>query len=229
MASDDATRLVSGLLKHHYTFSPILGFPLTTKNARELDLSIHNKEIQKHPDWEAYVNSLDHINFVWLGGYGEERNIYSQGAQFAENDRCIHLGVDITLKANTLIYAPLAGRIHSFQNNDKPFDYGPTIILEHDLDKNIHFYTLYGHLSLISLENLTVGQSFEPGQLVGYIGSKSENGGWSPHLHFQIISDMDNMKGDYPGVASKIDALTMLHKCPDPQLILGFPEKPVIY
>jgi murein DD-endopeptidase MepM/ murein hydrolase activator NlpD len=97
------------------------------------------------------------------------------------------------------------------------------------LDENIHFYTLYGHLSLISLENLTIGQLIEQGQLVGYIGEKKENGGWNPHLHFQIITDMDNMEGDYSGVASKIDALTMLHKCPDPQFILGFPEKPIIY
>jgi len=164
-----------------------------------------------------------------LGGYGEERNIYNHASLFSQDARCIHLGVDISLKASTPIYAPLNGRIHSFKNNDKPFDYGPTIILEHDIDENIHFYTLYGHLSLISLQNLTVGQVIEEGQLLAYIGDKIENGGWNPHLHFQIISDMDNMIGDYPGVASKVDALTMLHKCPDPQLILGFPEKPVIY
>ena len=133
------------------------------------------------------------------------------------------------MKANTPIYAPLNGRIHSFQNNDKPFDYGPTIILEHVLEENVQFYTLYGHLSKVSLENLSVGQTIEQGQLVGYIGEKSENGGWNPHLHFQVISDMDDLKGDYPGVASKQDASTMLHKCPDPQLILGYPEKPVIY
>ena len=164
-----------------------------------------------------------------LGGYGEERNIYSQSPLFAQDNRCIHLGVDITLKPTTPLYAPLKGRIHSFKNNNQPFDYGPTIILEHDLDANIHFYTLYGHLSLISLEKLSVGQEIEKGELVGYVGDTSENGGWGPHLHFQIISDMDNMIGDYPGVATKVDAPTMLHKCPDPQLILGFPEKPVFY
>ena len=133
------------------------------------------------------------------------------------------------MKANTPIYAPLTGCIHSFKNNDNPFDYGPTIILEHELDDEAHFYTLYGHLSLFSLNNLKVGRIIEPGQLVGYIGEKAENGGWSPHLHFQLICNMDNMEGDYPGVASKTDALTMLHKCPDPQLILGFPNEPIIY
>jgi murein DD-endopeptidase MepM/ murein hydrolase activator NlpD len=129
----------------------------------------------------------------------------------------------------TPLYAPLHGRIHSFQNNAQAFDYGPTIIIEHDLEDNIQFYTLYGHLSLTSLQNLHVGQIIEQGNLIGYVGHKSENGGWNPHVHFQIISEIDNMQGDYPGVAAKIDALTMLHKCPDPQLILGFPDKPIIY
>ncbi|UJR30984.1 hypothetical protein I4U23_018495 [Adineta vaga] len=229
MELDTATRLINALARNQNRFSPILGFPLTTKNARLLDISVHNKELQKYTDHEAYVSTLDHVNFIWLGGYGEERNIYAQSLAFSQTNRCIHLGVDITLKANTPIYTPLLGRVHSFQNNNQPFDYGPTIILEHDLDENVHFYTLYGHLNSISLNNLTIGQTFEPGELLAYIGDKSENGGWSPHLHFQIISDMDNMKGDYPGVASKIDAPMMLHKCPDPQFILGFPEKPIIY
>lgn len=137
--------------------------------------------------------------------------------------------MDISLKPNTPIFAPLDGRIHSFKNNDKPFDYGPTIILEHELDDHVGFYTLYGHLSLSSLPDLSVGKIIKQGQVVGFIGEKSENGGWNPHLHFQVISDMENLVGDYPGVASKKDAPMMLKKCPDPQFILGFPEKPVIY
>ncbi|CAF0941864.1 unnamed protein product [Rotaria sp. Silwood1] len=228
MIADVSTRLISALSNNQSKFSPILGFPLTSANARRLDLSVHNKELQKFTNLEDYANTLD-INFIWLGGYGEERNIYAHADLFSQDNRCIHLGVDIALKPNTPIYAPLNGRIHSFKNNDKPFDYGPTIILEHDLGDNIHFYTLYGHLSINCLKNLTVGQLIEQGQLVGDIGDKSENGGWNPHVHFQIISDIENMQGDYPGVASKQDAPIMLHKCPDPQFILGFPDKPIIY
>ncbi|CAF1633196.1 unnamed protein product [Rotaria magnacalcarata] len=230
MIANAPTRIVSVLLNNRNKFLPILGFPLTSENARQLDLSVHNKELQKCANHEEYSSTLDFKNFIWLGGYGEERNIYSQASLFSQDARCIHLGVDIAQPASTPIYAPLNGRIHSFKNNDKPFDYGPTIILEHVLgDDDVHFYTLYGHLSLISLKDLSIGQSIEAGQIVGYIGEKTENGGWNPHLHFQIISDMDNMQGDYPGVASKAEALTMLHRCPDPQLILGFPEKPIIY
>jgi peptidoglycan LD-endopeptidase LytH len=137
--------------------------------------------------------------------------------------------VDIARTAGTPLYAPLKGRIHSFQNNTQPFDYGPTIILEHVLDDDVRFYTLYGHLTLTSLDGLVEGNSIERGALLGYVGNKRENGGWNPHLHLQIITDMEDKRGDYPGVASKRDASKFLHLCPDPQLILGFPGKPLIF
>jgi hypothetical protein len=40
--------------------------------------------------------------------------------------------------------AALDGRVHSFQNNDSLGNYGPTIILEHQVE-DLTFYTLYGH------------------------------------------------------------------------------------
>ncbi len=65
MAADASTRLVSALLRNQNTFAPILGFPLTSTNARQLDLSVHNKELQKHPNHEDYTKTLDQINFTW--------------------------------------------------------------------------------------------------------------------------------------------------------------------
>jgi len=65
MIADESTPLVSALIRNKTKFSPILGFPLTSTNARQLDLSVHNKEIQKYTNYEDYVNSLDHKNFIW--------------------------------------------------------------------------------------------------------------------------------------------------------------------
>ncbi len=65
MAADASTRLVSALLRNQNTFAPILGFPLTSTNARQLDLSVHNKELQKHSNHENYTKTLDQINFTW--------------------------------------------------------------------------------------------------------------------------------------------------------------------
>ena len=65
MANDTATRLVSVLLHNQKQFTPILGFPLTSANARQLDLSIHNKELQKYSKHEDYTATLDHTGFIW--------------------------------------------------------------------------------------------------------------------------------------------------------------------
>jgi hypothetical protein len=65
MAIDVGARLVSALLRTQTKFAPILGFALTSTNARQLDLSVNNKELQKHPNHEAYTNTLDHQNFIW--------------------------------------------------------------------------------------------------------------------------------------------------------------------
>ena len=60
------------------------------------------------------------------------------------DERNIHLGVDIWAKEGTKVLAALDGEIHSFKNNTNHGDYGPCIILKHQLEESV-FYTLYGH------------------------------------------------------------------------------------
>ena len=111
------------------------------------------------------------------------------------------------------------GKIHSFQNNDSLGDYGPTIILEHNID-GYCFHTLYGHLSLNSLKNKSVGDKIEKGTQIGTLGLPPINGDYAPHLHFQIIINMEGEKGDYPGVSSKNNLPFYLENCPNPELLL---------
>lgn len=65
MATDAAARLVSALLRHQNKFAPVLGFPLTSTNARQLNLSVDNEELQKHANHESYTSTLDRTNFIW--------------------------------------------------------------------------------------------------------------------------------------------------------------------
>jgi len=48
------------------------------------------------------------------------------------------------------------------------------------------------------------------------LGKPDENGGWPPHLHFQLIRDMQGFVGDYPGVCAKQDLTFYANNCPDP-------------
>ena len=65
MADEMPTRLVAALLRHRNSIAPILGFPLTSTNARQLDLSVTNPELKKCANHEDYTRTLDHVNFVW--------------------------------------------------------------------------------------------------------------------------------------------------------------------
>ncbi|WP_409416784.1 peptidoglycan DD-metalloendopeptidase family protein [Flavobacterium sp. PS2] len=194
-----------------------------------LDLSITNQDLannklQTAADFENYIdNLLAHANAkVAFGGYLEERNLYKRSENFNNSDapeRNIHIGVDLWIKASTPVLAAFNGTVHSFKNNIGLGDYGPTIILKHDIENHI-FYTLYGHLSLESIENLKVGDVFIQEQILGTLGESNVNGDYAPHLHFQIIKNIGDNFGDYPGVCSKIDADYYANNCPNPNLVL---------
>jgi murein DD-endopeptidase MepM/ murein hydrolase activator NlpD len=194
-----------------------------------LDLSISNSNLESieitNPDeCQNYIDCILQRNHavVAYGGYLEKRNIYRDKSSFTQKEdiRNIHLGVDFWAKAGTTVITPLKGKVHSFQNNDIIGDYGPTIILQHHIEDFV-FHTLYGHLSLESIDNLKVGQVFKKGDELATLGTPDVNVNYAPHLHFQIIIDMEGMKGDYPGVCSeeRLDFYTT--NCPDPNLLLN--------
>jgi very-short-patch-repair endonuclease len=140
--------------------------------------------------------------------------------------RRLHLGIDIWGKPYTKVMAPLDGIVHSFAFNNAYGDYGATIILTHNLE-GLVFHTLYGHLSLNSLKNLSEGERIQKGDVFCEFGIPFENGQWPPHLHFQIIKNMQGMKGDYPGVCRLSEREVYLQNCPNADLILGMMDKAV--
>tara|TARA_B100000809_G_scaffold147876_1_gene145363 strand:- start:1188 stop:1856 length:669 start_codon:yes stop_codon:yes gene_type:complete len=194
-----------------------------------IDLSKNNVFLDKvntnsSEDFSECVNQYlnDNNAKVAIGGYNEPRNIYKRSNNFNSSEleeRFIHLGIDLWTNAGVPIFAPLEGKIHSFKNNATEGNYGPTIILEHNLKGNI-FYTLYGHLTTRSLEGLKVGRTICLGETFAVIGKSTENGDYPPHLHFQVIKDIKGMVGDFPGVTSLTNQKADLRNCLDPNLIL---------
>lgn len=195
----------------------------------ELDLSesndlLKNEKLETASDYKLFIqNHLDATNAkIAYGGYNEVRNLYKRSTVFNNSnseERNIHIGLDLWINESAEIYAALDGKIHSLQNNDALGDYGPTIILEHQIE-NFTFHTLYGHLSLHSLENKKVGTFVKKGEQLANLGLPPINGDYAPHLHFQIIIDMENKSGDYPGVCGSETLSFYLQNCPDPNLLL---------
>ncbi|MFV5695374.1 peptidoglycan DD-metalloendopeptidase family protein [Flavobacterium sp. LB3P122] len=199
------------------------------KNYISLDLSIFNHELLKLDisnsiNFEKYIeNYLTTSNAkVAFGGYNEERNLYKRSAVFNDSktdERNIHIGLDLWVRAGTRVLAAIDATIHSFNYNVGLGDYGPTIILKHKIENQI-FYTLYGHLSLESITEIEIGAVVKKGQQIATLGNFVINGDYSPHLHFQIIKNIEDNFGDYPGVCSKSDLDYYLENCPDPNLLL---------
>jgi 4-aminobutyrate aminotransferase-like enzyme len=165
---------------------------------------------------------------IGVGRYNEARHLYTSpaftsGISLTEERRTIHLGMDLFAKADTPVYAPLPGSIHAFADNDTPQDYGPVLILKHQTDDGLSFYTLYGHLSKNSMDDWRVGRIIGQGEQIGSLGTAYENGGWTPHLHFQLIIDLLDLDCNFPGVCRASER--EIWKCfsPDPNLILRIP------
>jgi len=194
-----------------------------------LDLSVTNKTLANKnlttaQDYEKYIQNYLNIYKAKIayGGYKEVRNLYKRSAVFNNSnsdERNIHIGLDLWINETAPVYAALDGKIHSFQNNEALGDYGPTLILEHNIN-GINFHTLYGHLSLDSLNDKKVGDFVTKGQQIATIGLPPVNGDYAPHLHFQIIINMENKKGDYPGVCNQKDLDFYSKNCPNPNLLL---------
>lgn len=212
-----------------FAFHPIMGEELTADNTLKLDFSPVNQDLasldlQDTSSFDTYVFGLlaKKSKTYGVGGYLEHRAIYQRSEMFAtaaEDFRNIHLGVDIWTSAGAEVFVPLDGKVHSIQDNEGFANYGPTIILEHELEEE-KLYSLYGHLSREDLKFLRKGQHVISGELLCHVGSFPENGDWPPHLHFQLMWDMQGLEGDYPGVCSSRERDAYAQNCPNPNLII---------
>jgi len=168
---------------------------------------------------------------VGIGRYDEARAIYTSALFGAsgnptEAQRTVHLGIDLLGQAGIAVRAPLDGIVHAMANNSAALDYGPVVILRHVFDSPggaEEFFTLYGHLTLQTLGGLRVGQKVARGEKFAEVGATQENGGWMPHLHFQIISDLLELGTDFPGVGRASERGVWTSLSPDPNLLLGIP------
>lgn len=207
----------------------ILDQELPLEGYTRLNLSYDNPELSgmeiSDPDvCQRYIESVLQRNkgSVAFGGYLEKRKLYDSPRfiQRASYMRDIHLGIDFWAPAGTVVRVPLDGSIHSFADNAGPGNYGPTVLLQHSWH-NSPFYTLYGHLAKESLSDLNPGMRFKRGDPLALLGSAKVNGGYAPHLHFQLVVDLQGFTGDYPGVCAAHEVDFFRANCPDPNILLN--------
>ncbi|MBP72184.1 MAG: peptidase M23 [Euryarchaeota archaeon] len=153
-----------------------------------------------------------------IGKYDELRpGMYN--TEIFHGERFLHVGIDIGAPIGTPCMAFSDGEVSHFGYNPEPGDYGNVLITKHKLD-GVSLWALYGHLSSESIENKILGQKVVAGEVVAWFGDESENGGWEPHLHFQL-SLIEPETHDMPGVVAPEDREQALNDYPDPRLVLG--------
>lgn len=215
-------------------FEPVVPFDPARDKLLLLDFTENNTELTDEilddvKAFSEYINNKlnSHNARYGIGGYAEQRTVYRRSKIFdssspggwEDEPRRLHLGIDIWGKPNTAVIAPCDGIVHSFAFNNRPGDYGVTIILSHRM-QGVSFFTLYGHLGLNSIKNIQEGDRIAKGDIFAELGIPSENGHWPPHLHFQVIKNLEGWSGDYPGVCRYSEREAYLENCPDPDLIL---------
>lgn len=166
---------------------------------------------------------------IGVGRYDEVRLVYSNElfeipTLDGRVQRTVHIGADLFLPVGEEIRAVLDGEVWGLADNDENLSYGPTIILCHQPPGCPRFFTLYGHLSRTDLSSLQVRRKVRRGDVIGHIGNPSENGRWTPHLHFQVIVDMLGRESDFPGVCAYADRGTWSSISPNPYRLLHLDE-----
>ena len=158
-------------------------FDFSSKNPKTLNYNLNNFQEFN----EDIFNELKNSGKKWgIGKYLEEReNILRGSINIINEKRIYHLGLDIIVPYNSVVFCPLYGYVYKLGKETQKGNYGGYLVLKHQVN-NQTFYSLYGHLK--TPHKVKLGQKLVAGQELGKIGKESDSGGWFCHLHLQIIT-----------------------------------------
>jgi 4-aminobutyrate aminotransferase-like enzyme/Ser/Thr protein kinase RdoA (MazF antagonist) len=204
----------------HFRFRDACGYE-ASPNARRVRqwLVLHDAVPVMDGDWTSapvldLSAGMPPVDGLAIGRYDEQRSIYT-APEFQTPDgswRTRHMAVDLFAPAGTPVYAPFDGVVERRENRANAGDYGGLLVLRHEGP----FWTLHGHLDPETLADGTV----RAGDEIARLGSPEVNGGWEPHIHLQVFTDL---VGNLDGVALPEEADLFRSVCPDPNLLLGLP------
>jgi len=217
------------IIKTNVSSLKILFKGLNDKIIQPIDMGVNSEWLENEMILhnEAFEEKLksNTENKLLCGGYMEVRPVYDSSdyekiTDYGIQNRTTHLGIDFWVNEKTSIYSIMDGFVKIITNDKTKKGYGGLIIIEH-LIEDVKYFSLYGHLSDQKKSKIKKGQVIKKGQKIGEIGSKKENGGWTPHLHFQIMLSLFDFKDDFPGVCFFNEKDIWSSICPNPEKILN--------
>lgn len=157
-----------------------------------------------------------------LGVFAEDRRGMYETALFqGAEPRTIHVGLDMAAPEGTPVFSPYSGEIHGAAILSADGDYGGTVIVRSRPSvEGERLYSLLGHLSHRSAKRWRTGDRVAAGELLGWLGSAKENGGWNPHLHWQLTW-LEPTHIDLPGAVAARHRDEALQVFLNPELYLA--------
>ncbi|WP_420004893.1 aminotransferase class III-fold pyridoxal phosphate-dependent enzyme [Arenibacterium sp. LLYu02] len=235
---DGAERVMAWLDSQRGHFAPLMGEDLS--EAPMGSLSVEHSLWPQNPfdmplaEAARVGEEFEDEGRIWLGYYHEPRLIYAEpafrkGPWKASDRRTVHLAVDGFAPAGTALHAPLDGEVWVAEDRNGHLDYGGVIILRHRTPAGDPFYTLYGHLDPEAVQRLSPGDRVARGQAFCRLGTAEQNGGWAPHVHFQLALSTEGIEADWPGVGDPDEMYFWRALCPNPAALLNLPDEKVRY
>ncbi|MBE1285991.1 MAG: aminotransferase class III-fold pyridoxal phosphate-dependent enzyme [Rhodobacteraceae bacterium] len=235
---DGADRVLNWLNAERGSFANLLGEDLS--DAPMGSLSVENSTWPQNPfhmpleEASRVGEEFEELGRTWLGYYNEPRLIYAEpgfrkGPWKASDRRTVHLAVDGFAPAGRSLYAPLDGEVFAVENRASHLDYGGVIILRHVTPDGDTFCTLYGHLDPECCARLKRGDKIKKGEAFCSLGNPHQNGGWVPHVHFQLALTTEGIETGWPGVGDPDELYMWCAICPNPAALLNLPDDKVLY
>ena len=240
--ADGAARVCDWLGANRHRFAPVMGAGLA--DAPMCSIAVGDSVLPTDPT-NLTVDECDRLvpaaldgKAVHVGHYLEPRLVYTTDGYLTaptavEGRRTMHIGIDLFAPDGRPVHAPLDGEVVTAIDRANPQDYGGTVVLRHMTDGGDAFFTLYGHLDPASISGLKTGDKVGSGAPFATLGSSAVNGGWQPHLHFQLamcLPDGETVSvDDWPGVADADDLAYFSALYPNPADLLGLAPDKLVY
>ena len=234
-----AMNTVDWINRNKADFAPVFGFDLADMPL--CSCAVGDTVVPQDPtnlttaEAARLIDEQDYnLSRAQVGHYLEPRLVYTEDAFLTavhpvDGRRTMHLGIDVFAPAGQDVFAPHDGIVVSAVDRAWRLDYGGVVVLSHKTDDGEDFYTLYGHLAPDSIDGLEAGQSIAKGTKFAELGSVEVNGGWQPHLHFQLGISLILHGDDWPGVADPDDVAFYSALYPNPAALLGLDEARMLY
>lgn len=197
-------------------FKNLVGPPLLVDFSPRSDLLGGIEVNDQRSLQKALENRMEGRHSWGMAAYLERRDTLLSGyPQMVEEQRFIHLGLDIIVPLGEKLHAPLDSVVQEVGYEEGDGNYGAFVLLRHESPAYAPFYSFYGHLSRGSLPSL--GEKFSAGFPFAEIGDFHENGNWFYHTHLQIITQKGYERGYMSkGYCSDTDMAEIDSLCPSP-------------